>query len=109
MAAVAAACDGDSVVICRQVGQRLPSSGVGKPLLVARLRKVFQMLQSVPSSCESLQMCALNLMDKLLSQEDTTEVSDAKDLFVLVSTLPPCDTKVTMLLQIQKFIKSKME
>ena len=110
IAIAAASNDYDDVTVasdvCRRVGQLLPADG-GVTALSARTVRVFQLLESRPH-CEALQMCALNLMDKLFS-EDGVEVSHAKEMFLLVLTLPQCDNKSTMLLQIQKFLTSKKE
>ena len=106
---IAASNDYDVTVasdIVRRVGQLLPANGE-VTALSARTVKVFQLLESRPYS-EALQMCALNLMDKMFS-EDGVEVSHAKEMFLLVLTLPQCDNKSTMLLQIQKFLRSKRE
>ena len=91
--------------ICRQIGQKLKSAeGESVDGMMQKRGRVFQLLTIRQS--ESLELCALNLMDQIFARDDTGH-AHAKEVFLWASILPQSEIRATMMLQIQKFLEGK--
>jgi len=101
----------DRGAIWSQVGKRAGGSFEDDiSSAMVRAGQVFRMLSGADDGFNSqpLQMCAVHLVDTIIGHKEVT-VNHAKDIFSLALTLPDCENRTTILLQLQKFLQDRTD